>query len=150
MWTESTRLICPAPTPTTMPPLASTMALLLTCLHTSQANRRSAISASVGGRFVTTFGVLKSVLAPSGRAACTSRPPSTSRNRQAVAAARAVVQRAGAQQADALLPGRPRRQQLKAASLKPGAMTHSMKRFGSVICRAVASSTSRLKASTPP
>ena len=38
----------------------------------------------------------------------------------------------------------------KAARLKPGAMMHSMKRFGSVICMAVASSTSRLKARTPP
>ena len=49
-FTESTRLICPAPTPTVRPPSASTMALDFTCLATRQANCRSDCSFSVGLR----------------------------------------------------------------------------------------------------
>ena len=46
--TESTRLICPAPTPTVASPRASTIALERTCLHTRQANSIS-LPLVVGG-----------------------------------------------------------------------------------------------------
>ena len=54
MRTLSTRLIWPAPMPTVAPPRANTIAFDLTCFATVSANRRSAISASVGARLVTT------------------------------------------------------------------------------------------------
>ena len=55
MRTLSTRLIWPAPMPTVAPPRAKTIAFDLTCFATVSANKRSAISASVGARFVTTL-----------------------------------------------------------------------------------------------
>ena len=51
----SSRLIWPAPMPTVAPSLANTMAFDLTCLQTAKAKRRSAISAGVGARSVTTL-----------------------------------------------------------------------------------------------
>ena len=53
--TESTRLICPAPTPTSEPPWANTIALDFTCRQAAQANDRAAFSASDGCASVTTF-----------------------------------------------------------------------------------------------
>src|SRR5262249_7599490 len=50
--TESTRLICPAPTPSVAPPRASTIALERTCRQTRQANSRSPHSCSLGPRLV--------------------------------------------------------------------------------------------------
>ena len=55
MRAESSRLICPAPTPSVMPPAQNTMALLLTYLATFQANSRSSICCGVGCFFVTTL-----------------------------------------------------------------------------------------------
>ena len=51
---ESSRLICPAPTPSVIPPAQNTMALDLTYLATFQANSMSAICAAVGCTRVTT------------------------------------------------------------------------------------------------
>src|ERR671916_208934 len=45
---ESTRLICPAPTPTVAPSLTSTMALLFTVRATRQAKRRSDVCSGAG------------------------------------------------------------------------------------------------------
>ncbi len=53
--TESTRLICPAPTPTTLRSATYTMAFDFTRLATIQANLRSASWAAVGDLRVTTF-----------------------------------------------------------------------------------------------
>src|SRR5262250_388314 len=53
--TESTRLICPAPTPSVAPSFAKTIALDLTCLQTFQANFIVDISSAVGWRLVTIF-----------------------------------------------------------------------------------------------
>ena len=55
IFAASTRLIWPAPMPSVRSPTANTMALDLTCLTTRQAKRIARISASVGGRLVTTF-----------------------------------------------------------------------------------------------
>src|SRR5579863_8943280 len=55
IFTESTRLICPAPTATVAPPRANTIALDFTCLHTIQPNRRSCSSMAEGARLVTVF-----------------------------------------------------------------------------------------------
>ena len=55
MRVESTRLICPAPTPTVAPSRQYTMALDFTYIATRHAKVRSAISAPVGARCVTTF-----------------------------------------------------------------------------------------------
>ena len=55
IFTESTRLIWPAPTPSVAPSLAKTMALDFTCLQTFQAKRRVLISSAVGARLVTTL-----------------------------------------------------------------------------------------------
>ena len=49
MRAESTRFICPAPTPTTWSAVASTIALDLACLATRQA-KRSAAQLRLGGR----------------------------------------------------------------------------------------------------
>ena len=48
-FTESTRLICPAPTLTAWPARAYTMAFDFTCLHTFHANSSARHSSSVGG-----------------------------------------------------------------------------------------------------
>ena len=76
--TESTRLICPAPTPTVARPEASTIALRLTRAATVQANSRSAHSASVGSRLVTTLNSAGS--SPGASRSCTSAPPATGRS----------------------------------------------------------------------
>ncbi len=55
MRAESMRLICPAPTPSVMPPAQNTMALLLTYLATFQANSMSCICSAVGCLALTTF-----------------------------------------------------------------------------------------------
>ena len=52
---ESTRLICPAPTPVLWPLRAYRMAFDFTCLQTFHANSRSRISCSVGLRSLTTL-----------------------------------------------------------------------------------------------
>ena len=77
MCDESSRLICPAPTPTTAPPRANRIAFDFTCLQTFQANSRSRRSASVGLREVTTF----QSACGSGWSSrsCTSIPPVTRR-----------------------------------------------------------------------
>src|SRR5262249_2756258 len=75
--TESTRDICPAPTPTTCVPRASTIAFDFTCLQTIQANFRAASSSAVGTRFVFASHLVKSS-APTSRV-CTKSPPSTRR-----------------------------------------------------------------------
>ena len=53
--TESSRLIWPAPTPTTCPSFASTIAFDFTDAQTHHANARSLRSASVGARRVGTW-----------------------------------------------------------------------------------------------
>src|SRR2546429_596424 len=53
IFTESTRLICPAPTPSVAPSLANTMALDFTCFATCHAKRMMCISSGVGMRLVT-------------------------------------------------------------------------------------------------
>src|SRR6267142_5002237 len=51
--TESTRLICPAPTPSVAPSFAKTIALDFTCFATFNAKRIVCSSSAVGARFVT-------------------------------------------------------------------------------------------------
>src|SRR6266436_1651423 len=46
IFTESTRLICPAPTPSVAPSFANTMAFDFTCLHTFHANSMVRISSA--------------------------------------------------------------------------------------------------------
>ena len=59
-FTESTRLICPAPIPSVRSRVLNTMALDFTCFTTRQPKSMASISSSVGGRFDT-------VLRSSGR-----------------------------------------------------------------------------------
>ena len=66
MSTESTRLIWPAPTPTSDKCFARTMALDLTCLTARHANARFVISSSVGSRSVTVLSVRSSSEIASG------------------------------------------------------------------------------------
>src|ERR1700691_5211473 len=73
--TLSTRLICPAPTPTVAPPLAKTMALDLTCFATVKANSKSAISAWLGARWVTVLSWLAETR-PASRV-CARNPPAS-------------------------------------------------------------------------
>src|SRR5947207_3629003 len=72
---ESTRLVCPAPTPMVWPSRAYKIAFDFTCLQTFQANSSARFSSAVGGRFVTTF---KSESFNWCRSvSCTSIPPET-------------------------------------------------------------------------
>ena len=71
----STRLICPAPTPSVMPLAQKTMALLLTNLATFQAKSKSAHCAVVGATVVTTRSSLCATFLAS--LDCTNRPPPT-------------------------------------------------------------------------
>ncbi len=68
-----TRLVWPAPLPSSIPSRQSVIALLLVCLQISQASRRSASSASVGARLVTTFQFSSS--SPGRSGVCASSPP---------------------------------------------------------------------------
>ena len=64
-FTESTRLICPAPTPSVRSAEANRIVLDLTCAQTRHAKRSACHSSAVGCRFVTT---LSSPSGPHGRA----------------------------------------------------------------------------------
>ena len=75
MRTLSMRLICPAPTPSVMPPAQNTMALLFTNLATFHANSRSCICSCVGCSLVTTRNSEACTFFAS--APCTSSPPPT-------------------------------------------------------------------------
>jgi hypothetical protein len=138
---ESTRLICPAPTPTVRSLRTYTMALDLTCLQTFQPNSRASISSEVGGRFVTT---LRSAACSTCRSRlCRSRPPLTffiswpvcalQRNSPPVSSTRrfALAERI-----------------FRASLSTPGAMTASKKLAAT--SRAVSAPTGRLNPITPP
>src|SRR3989338_3774111 len=72
---ESIRLICPAPTPTTISFLTNTILLDFTCLQTIKAKCKSAISFSEGFFFVTTLRFAESYTDKS--LPCKSMPPTT-------------------------------------------------------------------------
>ena len=116
------------------------MAFDFTCLATVQANRRSASSAAVGARRVTTrrsSGASRAVSRP-----WTRKPPATCR--QASAGRGRVGQAAGDEQPQVLLRGEDR-DRLVVAS---GAMTTSVKI--SAIAAAVAASSGPFSATMPP
>src|ERR1051325_5223322 len=75
MRTLSTRLICPAPTPSVVRSRQKTMAFDFTYLATHQAKTRSARCASLGAARVTSLKSLGSSTCES--LVCTSRPPPT-------------------------------------------------------------------------
>ena len=106
--TESTRLIWPAPTPDTMPPFASTMALLLTCLAHQPGETQI-------GHFLLGRRPLRHHLELPRNRRCRGRAPAPAgRHRPGDNRARGPACRcpsgAGAQQTHVLLPTRPRRQ----------------------------------------
>ena len=142
--TESTRLICPAPTPTTCVPFASTIALLLTCLHTSQANQRSSRSAC--GRLPLGDHL------PLGRVV---GPDVAGLDEQAAVDAavveplRAAVERAGLQQADVLLPLLEDVEGLRLVVRGDDALDEPL-RLRSMSAAAVSASTGWLNARMPP
>src|SRR5713101_8415488 len=140
IFTESTRLICPAPTPSVAPSFANTMAFDFTCLHTFHANRIVRSSSAVGARLVTVRSSPSLISPRSGcctsippriRLSCNSRsgsnpPGGSSSNRKFFFAAKSAL----------------------AFSSNPGAAIHSTNSFAT--SSAVAASTTRLNASTPP
>src|SRR5215213_9566867 len=136
--TESTRLCWPAPTPTTRPSLASTIAFDFTLAATDQARARSASSSGPGGPPAWRSQPAGSSAPGSGSWA--SRPPATERtlSQPAGRAGSAWTSRSDG------LPASTAR----ASSSKPGATTTSVKT--PAIRLAVAASSGRDSPTTPP
>ena len=120
---EFTRLIWPAPAPSSVRSLASTMALLLTCLHTSQANRRSSICC---GCRLALRDDLPVVLVQAQQVAVLHQQPADDVLEVLLAVALAG-QRAGLQQADLLAPALAAADDLQRPGSKDGAMMISAK-----------------------
>ena len=146
MRAESSRLICPAPTPMVMPLAQKTIALLLTYLATFQANSRSCNCPAVGCTFVTT---LRSASAISWLSAvCSSRPEPT---RLASIALRPCSQAVAPPAGSSIFIRRTLALALKmsrASGVKSGAISTSTNCL--LTCWAAAPSTERLKAMMPP
>src|SRR6266481_1943807 len=139
-FTESTRLICPAPTPSVAPSFAKTIALDFTCFATFHAKRIVCSSFGIGGRFVTVRNSLSWISPRSG--CCTSIPPRTRFS---------CSSRSGSRPPGGNSSNRRFFFVAKMAldfSSKPGAAMHSTKSFAT--SSAVAASTTRLNARTPP
>ncbi len=143
-FTESTRLICPAPIPTVRSRRANTMALDLTCLQTFQAKANAAYSSSVGSRFEATFSVRTSKIAPRSRSCRISPPTIFLRSSRSGPVRTSVRSSPTASRRRSFL----RLNSAKASSSKPGATTTSTNVV--VISLAVARSTRALNAMTPP
>ena len=140
IFTESTRLICPAPTPSVAPPRAKTMALDLTCFATFQAKLIVCISSAVGARLLT---VRSSLSASSPRSGSwTSTPPE-------------ICLSCSARLGSSPFGGNSSKRRfffalnaVRAPSSNPGATMHSTNSLAT--SWAVAPSTKRLNARTPP
>src|SRR5882672_7406843 len=140
IFTESTRLICPAPTPSVAPSFANTIALDFTCFATFHAKRIVRLSSTVGTRFVTVRNSQSLISPRSG--CCTSIPPRMRFN---------CSSRSGSKPHGGSSSKRRFFFAAKTAlafSSNPGAAMHSTKSFAT--SSAVAASTTRLNASTPP
>ena len=135
-------------TPTTDPAFANRIAFDFTCLHTCQANSRSARSSAVGSRSVTHFH--SSVWSAWLSRSCANSPPEILRKSLAVAAESPAEPLAHCiSRTFCFHLGRVVNIS-NASSSKPGAMIASMNRFGSHSFSAVAASSTRLKPSTDP
>ena len=141
MRTLSTRLIWPAPMPTVAPPRAKTIAFDLTCLATVSANSRSAISASVGARLVTTLSIVAGGRRP-------GRAPGSAARRPVRASSSSRLSGRAARPATSSRSAALRARISRAAGSASGAMMTSTKIFA--IASAVAASSGRFSATMPP
>ena len=136
----STRLIWPAPMPTVAPPLRNDGVRLDVLGHRVQANSRSAISASLGARLVTT-------LSSSRVDASRCRAPGRGSRRRSSDVSSPPSDRAARRRAAGADPSCAARS-LAASGSASGAMITSMKICA--IASAVAASIGRFTATMPP